>query len=105
MQDSHFSIGVIVAKKALQANPWKDYVWLPHAVLPAAPAAAAGTKLGRDDAAELIYAGAFDLCLERSATSHYRDNLAAAQPSIWVTLHEIGEEFEIGSVTAAPYEG
>lgn len=105
MPESHFTVGVIVAKKALRANPWKDYVWLPHAVLPSAPAVAAGTRLGRDEAAELIYAGAFDLCLERSATSHYRDNLVAARPSIWIALHESGQVFEIGSITADPYEG
>lgn len=105
MTESHFTVGVVVARKLLRSGIWEQHAWLPHAILPSAPSVAAGTPLGGDGSTEYVYAGAFDLVLERAATSHYRDNLAAARPSVWISLQDSGEEFEIGSVTADPYEG
>lgn len=105
MTESHFSVGIVVARKMLRSRSWGHHIWLPYAVLPSAPAAAAGAMLGGDGVTTYIYAGAFDLCLHRTATSHYRDNLTAARPAVWVSLHDGGEDFEIGTVTADPYEG
>ena len=105
MPDRHLTIGVVVAGKTLRSGSWGQHVWLPHAILPSAPAAAAGARLGGDDKAAYVYAGAFDLCLHRAATSHYRDNLVSPRPAIWIALQDSGEYFEIGTVTADPYEG
>src|SRR3954452_18358030 len=104
MAQDHFMIGVVAAKRRLK-GPWASHAWLPVAALPAAPALAAGTSLGADGEDETFYAGAAEVTLHLRATGHYRDNLASGQPSLWVVLRPIGEEVELVSITADPYEG
>jgi hypothetical protein len=89
MSEDHFDVGVIVARRKLK-GPWADHAWLPHAVLPAAPATAPWTSLGRDGEDELFYAGPFEVRLHPSETAHYRDNLASGRPSLWVSLRPVG---------------
>ena len=100
----HITIGVVVARRALK-GPWASQAWLPVAVLPAAPELPAGTPLGRDGDDETFYAGAAEIALYAQATGHYRDNLTAAQPSVWVALRSVGDEVELASATVDPYEG
>jgi hypothetical protein len=103
--DDRLTIGVIAVRRRLR-GPWADHAWLPHSVLPAAAAAAPWTSLGPEGADEMFYAGPFELRLHPSETAHYRDNLASGRPSLWVALRPIGgEEHEIATVTADPYEG
>jgi hypothetical protein len=103
--ESHFSVGVVVAKRKLK-GPWAEHAWLPRAVLPAVPAADPWASLGADGDDELFYAGPAEVWLERGATSHYGDNLTAAQPSVWVSLRPVGgDEVEVGKATVDPYEG
>ena len=105
MSEDRFEIGVIVTKRKLK-GPWESYAWLPTAALPAAPAAAPWTRLTADDNAETFYAGSCEVFLHDSATSHYRDNLRSGNPSLWVSLrHQGGDDYELASVTADPYEG
>ena len=105
MSEDHFDVGVIVARRKLK-GPWADHAWLPHAVLPAAPATAPWTSLGRDGDDELFYAGPFEVRLHPSETAHYRDNLASGRPSLWVSLRPVGsDDYEVSTVTADPYEG
>jgi len=105
MAEHRFDIGVIVARKKLK-SPWADHAWLPYAVLPAVPDTAPGTPLGTDGADELFYAGPCELTLHPSETAHYRDNLSAARPSLWVSLRSCGGDgCGIAAVTANPYEG
>lgn len=105
MTESCFEVGVIVAKRKL-TGPWADHAWLPHAVLPAVPAAAPWTPVGADGADELFYAGSGAVTLHPSETAHYRDNLASGRPSLWVSLRPVGgDEYEVAAVTADPYEG
>ena len=105
MVETHFEVGVVVARRKLK-GPWADHAWLPQAVLPAVPAAAPWTPLGASGDDELFYAGAATVSLERGSTGHYRDNLSAEQPSLWIALRPVaGDEYEIGTVTADPYEG
>ena len=105
MSEDHFDVGVIVARRKLK-GPWADHAWLPHAVLPAAPATAPWTSLGRDGEDELFYAGPFEVRLHPSETAHYRDNLASGRPSLWVSLRPVGgDDYEVSTVTADPYEG
>jgi hypothetical protein len=105
MPQDCFEIGVVLAKRKLK-GPWASYAWLPCAVLPAAPAAAPGTRLTADDNGETFYAGAFEVSLHPSETAHYRDNLTSGRPSLWVALRHLGgDDYEIAAVTADPYEG
>ncbi len=105
MPESWFEVGVVVARRKLQSR-WADYAWLPHAVLPAVPAAAPWTKLGGSAEEELYYAGSFQVTLHASETSHYRDNLSSGRPSLWVAIRPVaGDEYEVATVTADPYEG
>ena len=105
MPEGWFEVGVVIAKRKLK-GPWADHAWLPHSVLPAAPAAAPWTKLGGNAEEELYYAGSFQVALHPGETAHYRDNLTSGRPSLWVALRPVaGEEYEIATVTADPYEG
>jgi len=99
------TIGVVVARRKL-SNPWADHAWLPVGAFPAAPDTPPWTRLSADEREELYYAGSYELSFHRGETSHYRDNLTSGQPSLWVSLRSIGgEEHEIATVTADPYEG
>lgn len=96
-------ISVIVARRRL-ASRWAEHAWTPHAILPAAPGAAAGAFLGHAGDVDLFYGGACELALHSSATSHYRDNLASDAPSLWVALRPSDEMWTVAAVTADPYE-
>ena len=104
MAQDHFMIGAVVAKRRL-VGPWASYTWLPVAALPAAPAIPPWTRLGSHESDETFYAGAVEVSLHAKATGHYRDNLTSAQPSLWIVLRPVGEEVELASATADPYEG
>ena len=102
---NRLEIGVVIARRKL-VGPWASHAWAPHAVLPAVPAAAPGTRLGADGGVEMFYAGAFEVLLHPSETAHYRDNLASGRPSLWIALRSRGgEEYEVAAITADPYEG
>jgi hypothetical protein len=100
----HFTVGVLVAKRSLK-GPWASHAWMPLAALPAAPEAAPWTRLGTQGDDETFYAGPAEVSLHTAATGHYRDNLTSDQPSLWVVLRPVGDEVELASVTADPYEG
>jgi hypothetical protein len=102
--DDRFEIGVLVAKRRLK-GPWAGHAWVPQGVLPGVPATAPWTRLAVTEDEELYYAGAHEVRLHRSDTSHYGDNLAASRPSLWVALRPVGDEVEVAAVTADPYEG
>jgi hypothetical protein len=104
MAQDHFMIGIVAARRRL-SGPWESHAWLPIAALPAAPAIPPGTRLGLDRGDETFYAGAAEVVLHLRATGHYRDNLTSGQPALWVVLRTVGEEVELVSVTADPYEG
>lgn len=98
------TIGVVIARRPLR-GPWASHAWLPVAVLPAAPDLPVGTPLGRDGEDETFYAGETELFVYAQATGHYRDNLTAERPSVWVALRPVGEGVELASATLDPYEG
>jgi hypothetical protein len=105
MPEGCFEVGVLVAKRKLK-GPWASHAWLPCGVLPAAPAASPWTRLTASEEEEIFYAGSFEVWLHPSETAHYRDNLTSERPSLWVALRYVGgEEYEIATVTANPYEG
>lgn len=98
-----FEIGIVVARKPLK-GPWASHAWLPVAALPSAPDTAPWTSLGQDGEAQLFYAGAAEIALHAPSTGHYRDNLSAAAPSLWVVMRPVGEEVELVAATVDPYE-
>jgi hypothetical protein len=97
-------IGIVLARKPLK-GPWATHTWMPLAALPAAPDLPRWTRLPSEDGVEAYYAGSAVADVHLRATGHYRDNLAAASPSIWVVLRPVGEEVELVSITIDPYEG
>lgn len=100
-----FRVGVIVARRKLK-GPWASHAWLPVSVVSGELHVAPWTRLSADENGELFFAGSVDVALHRSETAHYRDNLALDPPSLWVALRPIGgEDHEIATVTADPYEG
>jgi Protein of unknown function (DUF3305) len=105
MAEDRIEVGVLIARRKLK-GPWADHAWQPHAVLPGAPATGPGTKLSAGEEQDIYYAGPFELSLHSSETAHYRDNLVSGRPSLWVVLQPVaGDEYEVASVTADPYEG
>ncbi|GJE03148.1 DUF3305 domain-containing protein [Methylobacterium isbiliense] len=105
MTAPQFEVGIVVAKRRLK-GPWASHAWLPVAALPGIPGTAPWTRLTGGEDEETFYAGAHVVELHPAETSHYGDNLASAQPSLWVALREVGPEtYEIATVTADPYEG
>jgi hypothetical protein len=98
------SVGIVAARRSLK-GPWASHTFVPTAVLPDAPELAIGTPLGRQGEDDTFYAGAAELSIHAQATGHYRDNLTAAQPSVWVVLRPHDEEVELLAATVDPYEG
>lgn len=78
-------VGVVVARRKLD-HPWQDYAWLPVAVVPGAPPAEPWTAMREEPGRTLFYAGHFELELYTREAASYRQNLGAAQPSVYVVL-------------------
>ncbi len=105
MSTQLIAVGVVVARRKLK-GPWASHAWLPVAVLPGQPGTAPWTRLSASEDEETFYAGAYEIELHPAETAHYGDNLAAAQPSLWVALRETGPDtYAVATVTADPYEG
>jgi hypothetical protein len=105
MPEDRFTVGVVAIKRKLK-SAWVSHAWAPFAVLPAAPAATPWTPLSHEGENETWYVGPAEVVLHHGETGHYRDNLSVERPSLWVALRPTaGEEHEIVSVTADPYEG
>jgi len=99
-------VGVLVARQKAQ-SAWADFTWRPTAVLVGTPAAAPWTMLDDDGSLATFYAGPAMVELYRTETANYRDNLAAASPSLWVVLRATGADpaYKVLTVTADPAEG
>jgi hypothetical protein len=104
LPQDYLTVGIVIARRKLK-GPWESQAWLPIAALPAAPELSVGTSLGTDGDEERFYAGPATVTLNSSQTGHYRDNLTARQPSLWVVLRPVGDGVELASVTVDPYEG
>ena len=104
MTELHLEVGIVVARRKLN-SPWAEFAWSPIAVLAAAPQLDRGVSVSHGDGHEIFFAGAATLTLHSSDTSHYRDNLQAAQSSVWVALTPDESLPEVCCVTADPYEG
>jgi hypothetical protein len=100
------SVGVVVERRKAK-SPWVEHVWSPVAVLAGEPDATPWTVLDAGAEATTFYAGAAEIELYRSDTTHYRDNLASGAPAVWIVLRPTGRDppYEIVAVTANPAEG
>jgi hypothetical protein len=100
------SVGVVLEKRKLN-HPWAEFSWRAVAVLPGAPDTAPWTMLDEQHDVWRFYAGASEIELFAASGSYYRDNLASAEPSLWVVLRPTGLDppFEVFAVTADPNEG
>lgn len=103
---ARFPVGVVVEQRKA-ANPWVDFIWQPVAILAGVPEAAPWTILSAGEDRTSFYAGAAEIALYRTETSHYRDNLASGRPSLWVVLRPTAVEppYDLVAVTADPAEG
>ncbi len=105
MPVQHLTVGIVAIKRRLD-NPWVDFEWTPEAVLPGLPAVPPGTLIGSEGRVERWYLGPVELGFHSGETSHYRDNLASAKPSVWVALREgDGGLWHVAGATVDPYEG
>ena len=99
-------VGVVVERRSA-TSPWLDAVWRPVSLLTGVPEAAPWTMLSAAEDVATFFAGAGSIVLYESETEHYRSNLAAETPSIWVALRPTGTvpPYELFAVTANPAEG
>jgi hypothetical protein len=99
-------LGVVV-ERSKGMSPWSDYLWRPVGLLTGVPETPPWTKLTDDGERATFYAGACMVELYRSETAHYRDNLMADEPLLWIALNPIDADppFGLASVTADPAEG
>lgn len=103
--EATLTVGVVMERRTASSQ-WAEILWLPVAILPAAPALAAWSGLGHADTGERFYAGPVDLALHRTDTANYRDNLASGAPRIWIAARiDAGGKPAIVAVTADPAEG
>lgn len=105
MATSYITVGVVAVRLKLD-NPWIDHDWRAHAVLVPPPETAPPVMLLREGENELWYLGEGHIQLHSGETAHYRDNLTAAEPRVWVALRPDGQGgYAVAGVTVDPYEG
>ncbi len=99
-------VGVVV-ERSKSASPWADFHWRPTRVLSGVPDTPPWTKLSEDAERTSFYVGAAPIELYRTETAHYRDNLLAETPLLWIVLRPVEGDppYELATVTADPAEG
>jgi hypothetical protein len=103
---ARIAVGVVVERRKAMGR-WADFIWQPIGVLPGQPETPEWTILSASDDRTRYYAGGAEVRLYRTETAHYRDNLTAPSPSLWVVLRATGGEppYRVVAVTADPAEG
>lgn len=109
MAETWIALGLVVVKRP-SASPWAEHEWLPAAALPEPLALPDWTRLRAGPEGESFYAGTAQAVLHPAETAHYRDNLQAAAPRVWVQLRpttgpEGDARLEIVAASVDPYEG
>lgn len=99
-------VGVVVERRKARSQ-WIDHIWQPVTALPGLPETAPWTVLKEEGDTTTFYAGAGEIELFPTDTAYYRDNLATAEPLLWVALRPSKGEwpYELFKVTADPREG
>jgi hypothetical protein len=91
----------ILGRSHPPANLWADRVLRPFAVLMDPVALLPGALMSDIDGVRTVWLGDHALTLYHTETAHYRTNLSAARPSVWVSM----EGDVVQAVTPDPYEG
>lgn len=94
----------VLAERRPGVTVWQDHVWRALVVLEEAPDVAPWTRLRAEGGREVFFAGTAEVTLHRTDTPNYKDNLEAAEPSIWVLLRPQGENMLLQAVTVDPGE-
>jgi hypothetical protein len=99
-------VGVIV-ERCKANSQWSEFTWRPTAVLGGLPDADPWTRLSDHEENMTFYAGSAEIELYRTETENYRDNLASAAPSVWISLLSTAGDppYKIAAVTVDPAEG
>jgi hypothetical protein len=79
----------VLAERRPGVTRWAEWVWRAVEVLEQAPELPPWTLLREDAGRSLFFAGTAEVALYPTDTPNYRDNLAAAAPSIWVVLRPV----------------
>ena len=97
-------VGVIVERRLTQ-NRWVDHTWKCVAIVPGATGFQEWKKIGSGPDWERFFAATLHLQLHKGETEGYRVNLSQRNPTIYVVLHHLTEEFpKAVLVTACPFE-
>jgi len=106
LSQARIPVGVIVERRNAD-SPWQEYLYRPVAVLPGTPTATPWTAITSDAETTTFFAGQAVIELHRTETANYRDNLAFAQPLVWVVLRprDAQSPFDLLMVTVDPAEG
>lgn len=91
----------IIARSWPPASRWAQRALRPFAVLADLPDLAPGSLMSDIDGVRTVYMGDHALTLHSGETGHYLTNLAAARPSVWVSM--VGDAVHL--VTPDPHEG
>jgi hypothetical protein len=102
MAREHLPVGVLAQSRSPRSR-WARRGFVPLGVLVPAPPTPPASRLGPEGDIETWYAGPAQIALHPGDTGHYRDNLRAERPSLWVALK--AGTLEVRLVTADPYEG
>lgn len=79
----------VLAERRPGVTQWAEWSWRAVEVLEEAPALPAWTVLREAEGRTLFLAGQAEVLFCPTDTPNYRDNLAAAAPSIWVVLRNV----------------
>ncbi|MDO9526889.1 MAG: DUF3305 domain-containing protein [Gemmobacter sp.] len=93
-------IGIIGRSYPPQSR-WGERVLRPAALLLDIPELVPGSLMSDMGGVQTVWLGDHALTLYHTETSHYRSNLVAAVPAVWVSL----SEGIVQAVTLDPYEG
>lgn len=91
----------IVGRSFPPATQWAGRQLRPFAVLADPVDMAEGTLMADIGGVQTVYLGDHALTLYHGETAHYRTNLVAARPSVWVSM----DGGRVHLVTPDPYEG
>jgi hypothetical protein len=99
-------IGVLATLRP-PATKWGTAALKPCAVLWPAPDLTRGSVVAAEGAVETRYLGDHGLTFHSGDTGHQQDNLASANPSVWVILADADDpdRAAVRLVTVDPYEG
>jgi hypothetical protein len=104
MPREHHRVAVFAVSRA-PVSRWATRGFAPSSALDNMPAIQAGTRLTPPGDVETWYVGPAEVMLHSGETGHYRDNLQAVRPRLWIALKRGGATPELVIATVDPYEG